>query len=88
MLDNDSVVDAEAVITRGEGWSVNVTFAPGEFVSKVAVPYEGEQIAIVLSGVVVSAPTLGPGIMGDEVLIPLDLTEAEAQTVAAAIAAE
>ncbi|MCZ7530908.1 MAG: protein translocase subunit SecD [Acidimicrobiia bacterium] len=67
-------------------WVVNVDFTGeggDDFVSKIAEPYVGQQVAIVLDGVVQSAPTINPGITsGEGVQITGDFSEGEARDLA------
>jgi preprotein translocase subunit SecD len=64
---------------------VNVHFANNDFVTKVARSNVGKQIAVILNGVVQSAPTIESGITGDDVFISGNYNEATARDVAARI---
>ena len=63
-------------------WVVLVSFKNNDFLDKVAGPYVGKQIAIELDGVVQSAPTVQPGIMGRDVQITGQFTKSEAEDLA------
>ena len=70
LLTGHNISTADAVIDPTiAAWVVNLHFANDDFVAKVAVPYVGRQIAIVLNGVVESAPTINQGITGQDVTI-------------------
>jgi preprotein translocase subunit SecD len=64
------------------GWLIEVHFKNDDFVNKVAKPEVNKQVAIVLDGVVQSAPTLQPGITGRDVQITGSFTEQEASNLA------
>jgi preprotein translocase subunit SecD len=61
---------------------VSVQFRGDDFVEKVATPFVGQQVAIVLDNEVVSAPTINQGITGREVVITGDFSEGEAKDLA------
>jgi preprotein translocase subunit SecD len=67
------------------GWLVQVAFKNDDFVTKVAKPYVNQQVAIVLDGIVESAPTIVPGITSPNVQITGHFTEAEASDLALAL---
>ncbi|MFM7270556.1 MAG: protein translocase subunit SecD [Actinomycetes bacterium] len=71
---------------EGGGWGVNVKFTGQggqDFVNKVANPNVNKQVAIVLDGVVQSAPVINPGITaGNPVRISGSFTQQEAQDLA------
>jgi hypothetical protein len=67
-------------------WEIDVQFDNDDFVTKVAGPYVNKQIAILVNGVLESAPNLEPGITGRDVTISANFSEAAARRVAAAIA--
>jgi preprotein translocase subunit SecD len=69
----DKVVDPQS-----GGWQVDVSFNNDDFVNKVAGPYVNQPVAIVLDGVVYSAPTIQPGITGRNVTISGDFSEKDA----------
>jgi hypothetical protein len=64
---------------------VNVHFANDDFVKDVATREVGRQIAIVLDGVVQSAPVVNAGITGEDVTITGNYDESTARDVAARI---
>jgi SecD-like export protein/PASTA domain-containing protein len=64
-------------------WIVQVHFKNDDFVTKVAQPYVGKQIAIVVDGVVFAAPTINQGISGRDVQIAGNFTQLEAEQLAA-----
>jgi preprotein translocase subunit SecD len=67
-------------------WVVKVHFRNDDFVAKVARPYVNKQVAIVVDGVVQSAPTINPGIADRDVTISGSLTRAEAEILARQLA--
>jgi preprotein translocase subunit SecD len=67
-------------------WELNVHFANDDFVTKVATPYVGRQIAIVVDGVVQSAPTVNQGITSRDVTISGNFTRVEAENLARRLA--
>ena len=73
---------ASAQYDSGQGWVVDVTFRGNDFVKDVAVPEVGKQVAIVLDGVVQSAPTIQPGITGKTVQITGNFSQGEAKALA------
>jgi hypothetical protein len=87
LLTGHNIITADAVIdpTTAE-WTVNLHFANDDFVAKVAGPYVGRQIAIVLNGVVESAPTINQGITGQDVTISGQYDEATAKRIASSLA--
>ena len=50
-------------------WTVDVHFGNDDFLNKIAAPLVGKEVAIILDGVVQSAPTINPGITGRDVEI-------------------
>jgi preprotein translocase subunit SecD len=64
-------------------WEVNVHFNNDDFVQKVAKPEVLKQVAIVLDGVVQSAPMINPGITGRDVTISGAFDEPTARHIAA-----
>lgn len=66
-------------------WVVNVHFGNDDFVTKIAQPYLHRQIAIVLNGVVQSAPIINPGITGRDAELFGQYTRTDAVKAAAAI---
>jgi preprotein translocase subunit SecD len=86
LLTGDRVDAASAMFDQNQRqWVVDVHFATNEFVTKVAQPLVNRVVAIVLDGVVQTAPTVNPGITGRDVQISGDYTRTEAIAVAAAI---
>jgi preprotein translocase subunit SecD len=83
ILTGRGVGTASAVIdTTTAAWIVNVHFKNNDFVTKVAVPYVNKQVAIELDGVVQSAPTINPGITGQDVTISGTFTSKQAHQLA------
>lgn len=83
LLTGDGIESAVAVVDPvSAAWVVTVRFANDDFVKKVAEPLVGKQIAIELDGVVLTSPTINPGITGREVQINGAFTEAEANALA------
>jgi preprotein translocase subunit SecD len=66
-------------------WVVDVTFANDDFVAKVARPLVNQEVAIVLAGVVQSAPKVNPGTTGRSVQISGGYEEQEARDIAGAL---
>jgi preprotein translocase subunit SecD len=86
LLTGRNVGSADAVSNPTTGaWEVNVHFDNDDFVKKVASVEVDRQIAIVLDGVVQSAPTVTPGIAGRDVTVSGDFDEATARHIAARI---
>jgi preprotein translocase subunit SecD len=73
---------AKARYESAQGWLVDVEFRGDDFIEQVAVPYENQLVAIVLDGVVQSAPLINPGITGREVQISGSFTQGEANDLA------
>jgi hypothetical protein len=87
LLTGHNISTADATIDpTSAAWIINLHFANNDFVTKVADPYAGRQIAIVLDGVVESAPQINPGITGQDVTISGSYDEATAKRVASSIA--
>ena len=63
-------------------WATNVHFKNNDFLTKIAGPLVGKQVAIELDGVVQSAPTINPGITGRDVEITGSFTQGEAKQLA------
>jgi preprotein translocase subunit SecD len=59
-------------------WATNVHFKNNDFLTKIAGPLVGKQVAIELDGVVQSAPTINPNITGRDVEITGSFTQGEA----------
>ncbi len=87
LMPGANVAGAQVDLSAFSGaWEVNVHFGNDDFVRKVATPYVGKQIAIVLDTVVQSAPTINAGITGRDVTISGEFDEATARRVAKEIA--
>jgi preprotein translocase subunit SecD len=82
LLTGRRVSAAKATYLGAEGWVVNVKFKGNDFVTAVAQPYVGREVAIVLDGVVQSAPKINPGITGSDVQISGTFTAREAKDLA------
>jgi preprotein translocase subunit SecD len=83
ILTGRNVGTATAVVnTQTAAWEVNVHFKNDDFVTKVATPYVGKQVAIELDGVVQSAPTINQGITGQDITISGSFTSKEAHNLA------
>jgi preprotein translocase subunit SecD len=85
LLTGEAVSTADATYENGQ-WGVNVKFTSQggqDFVNKVANPNVGKQVAIVLDGIVQSAPVINPGITaGNPVRISGSFKQQEAQDLA------
>jgi len=85
LLTGEAVSSADGTFENGSwGVTVNFTGKGGQaFVDKVADPNVGKQVAIVLDGVVQSAPVINAGITaGNPVRISGDFTQQEAEDLA------
>jgi preprotein translocase subunit SecD len=83
ILTGRNVGSADAIVNSTNAqWEVNVHFKNNDFVEKVAKPDVGKQVAIELDGVVQSAPTINPGITGQDVTISGSFTSKEAHQLA------
>ena len=73
-------VDSGSVVydSTSSQWSANIHFRYDDFLAKIAGPLSNKEVAIVLNGVVASAPTINPGITGREVEITGNFTKAQA----------
>jgi hypothetical protein len=86
VLTGASISEAQAAEDQANGgWQVDVTFGNDDFVTKVAKPYVNQNIAMVVDGVVYSAPRINPGITGRTVTISGQFTEQQAKNLAAAL---
>ncbi len=86
LLTENNVGRADAVVDpTSSNWTINVHFMNDDFVTKVAGPEVGRQIAVILDGVVESAPTINAGITGQDVTISSSFDEATARAIAARI---
>jgi preprotein translocase subunit SecD len=66
-------------------WIVDIKWHGDEFVSKIARPFVGQQIANVSDGIVQSTPTINPGVTGNDLEISGNLSRADAINLAASI---
>ena len=66
-------------------WATNVHFVNNDFLVKVAGPLINKEVAIVLNGLVQSAPVINPGITGRDVEITGGFTKAQAVGTVASI---
>jgi preprotein translocase subunit SecD len=83
ILTGRNVGTASAVVNpTTAAWEVNVHFKNDDFVTKVATPYVGKQVAIELDGVVQSAPTINQGITGQDITISGSFTSKQAHQLA------
>jgi preprotein translocase subunit SecD len=82
LLTGRRVTTATAQYDSTQGWVVNVTFKGDDFATTVAAPNVGKQVAIVLDGVVQSAPVIRTGITGRNVTISGTFTQGEAKNLA------
>jgi preprotein translocase subunit SecD len=83
ILTGRNVGTATAVVNpTTAAWEVNVHFKNNDFVTKVATPYVGKQVAIELDGVVQSAPTIDQGITGQDITISGSFTSKQAHQLA------
>jgi hypothetical protein len=81
---HDVTADASTEKTTAE-WVVDVHFGTDDFVRKVASVEVNRQVAVIVEGVVESAPKVDPGITGRDVTIAGAFDEATARRVAAEI---
>jgi preprotein translocase subunit SecD len=83
ILTGRNIGTATALVNTSSGaWQVDVHFKNNDFVNKVAQPNVGKQVAIVLDGVVQSAPTINQGITGQNVTITGNFSSKEAHQLA------
>jgi preprotein translocase subunit SecD len=82
LLNGRRVSTASAQYDSGQGWLVLVKFRGDDFVKDVATPEVNKQVAIVLDGVVQSAPTINPGITGKTVQITGNFSQSDAKNLA------
>ncbi len=73
--------DARYDLSQG-GWYVTVHFKNNDFADKIGGPEVGKQVAIVLDGVVQSAPQINAGITGKDVQITGSFSSKEAHDLA------
>jgi preprotein translocase subunit SecD len=83
ILTGRNIGAATATVNKSSGaWEVDVHFKNNDFVDKVAGPNVDKQVAIVLDGIVQSAPTIQPGITGQNVTITGNFSGEEAHQLA------
>jgi preprotein translocase subunit SecD len=83
LLTGQAVSSAQAVVdAQNASWIVNVHFKNNDFVTKVAQPYVGQQVAITLDQEVMSAPTINQGITGQDVTISGNFSSHDASQLA------
>jgi preprotein translocase subunit SecD len=84
LLTGTSIETAHAILGNNDQWAVDVKMQNDDFITKVVHPNIGKQIAIVLDGVVQSAPTIDPQNppTGRDITISGSFTEAEARDLA------
>jgi preprotein translocase subunit SecD len=85
LLTGEDIGSATQFRDPTNGWQINVHFKNDDFITKVAQPEVNQQVAIVLDGIVESAPTIQSGITGRDVSITGHFTEAEASDLALAL---
>jgi preprotein translocase subunit SecD len=85
LLTGRNIGKAAKFLDPNNGWQVDVTFKNDDFVKKVAGPMVNKNVAIVLDGIVQSAPTINPGITGRNVTISGTFSEQEAGDLALAL---
>jgi len=66
-------------------WAVDLRWGNDDFLKKIARPLVGREVAIVLNGIVQSAPVIEPGITGSDVDVNGDFSRSSASNVAASI---
>jgi preprotein translocase subunit SecD len=66
-------------------WLVDMKWDNDEFLTKIARPFVGKEIAIVSDGLVQSTPTINPGITGSNIEIGGNFNRTDAINLAAAI---
>jgi preprotein translocase subunit SecD len=83
ILLGNNVGTATAIVnSTSAAWEVDVHFKNNDFVTKIATPYVGKQVAITLDGVVQSAPTIDAGITGQDITISGSFTSKQAHNLA------
>jgi hypothetical protein len=85
LFDGSGIATAQPTLDPAQGWLLLVHFGNEDSLTKVARPEVNKQVAILLNDVVVSAPTIQPGIVGRDVQITGNFTEAEAKDLAASL---
>ena len=83
LLGGDAIEHASASINQDQ-WGVDVEYERGAF-AVIATEYVNKRVAIVVDGIVISAPVINQGITGDSVRISGAFSEAEAKGLAAAL---
>jgi preprotein translocase subunit SecD len=83
ILTGRGIGSATAIVNTTTGqWQVDVHFKNNDFVTKVASPNVNKQVAIVLDGIVQSAPKINSGITGQNVTITGNFSSKEAHQLA------
>jgi hypothetical protein len=82
IMTGHSIGMARSVRDPSSGWQIDVHFKNDDFLHLIAGPYVGKTVAIVLDGIVESAPTINTGITGRDVTISGTFTETEAAHIA------
>jgi preprotein translocase subunit SecD len=82
ILTGRNIGSATAIVNQQGQWQVDVHFKNNDFVNKVASPNVGKQVAIVLDGIVQSAPKINQGITGQNVTITGNFSSKEAHQLA------
>ena len=85
MTGKDVGTASATVDPTSASWIVQVHFKNNDFVTKIAQPYVGKQVAITLDQEVVSAPTINQGITGQDVQITGNFSSHDAHQLALAL---
>lgn len=86
LMNGSSLADVEVVYSEvSSGYELRLTFSNDDFEQLVAEPMVTKQVAVVVDGVVYSAPTINAGITGREVSVTGEFDAAEVRTLAAAL---
>lgn len=86
LMDGTSLADVEVVYNDSYGgYEITLKFGNDDFVQKVGERMVGTQVAVVVDGIVYSAPTIGEGITGREVTVSGDFDAETSRTLAAAL---
>ena len=87
LLTGTGIFSASVSYSRTQSqWSVNLNWSNNDFLRKVVVPNVNKAVAVVLNGVVQSAPVMEPGITGRDVEI-VNFSRSEAINIVASIMA-
>jgi preprotein translocase subunit SecD len=82
LLTGRRISGAKATYQGSSGWVVDVTFKGNDFATIIGANYVGKEVAIVLDGVVQSAPKINSGITGTKVQISGTFSQREAKDLA------